>query len=261
MRALVIPLLRAAHFIPTLAVTSLSFALALPTSEATTALGIALTVFTGQLIVGWSNDLIDYSDDLGHNRQNKPLIAGLISPSTLQIALALATLAVILLTLFGPLTAFFGLLHLFAVLSAVAYNAKLKATPFSFLPYLFSFGLLPIFILGATKHDSEPWMSAVGALFGVGLHLANVFKDLEQDRESGIYGLPQILGEKLCRIGCALCFGIGSLILYWKTTSNLSLFIVIASIIFLLPIPARFAFPFAMALGVAVMAVLIGTIS
>ena len=256
-----IALLRAAHFTPTLAVTSLTFALALRTSQPVTAFGIALTVFAGQLIVGWSNDLIDYSDDLSHNRVHKPLVAGSISAGTVQIAIAAATLVLLSLTIFGPLTSFFGLLHLLTVLSAVAYNAKLKATPLSFLPYLFSFGLLPIFILGATKHDSAPWMFAIGALFGVGLHLANVFKDLDQDRASGIMGLPQILGARLCRIGCALCFGIGSLILYTATASNASLVIVIASAIFLRPIPAKFAFPYAMALGMAVMAVLISTIS
>jgi len=261
MRAQIIPILRAAHFIPTLAVTSLSFALAFRTSQATTALSIAITVLTGQLIVGWSNDLIDYSDDLAHDRQNKPLVAGAISARTLQFALALACLALMLLTLFGALSGFFGLLHLFAVLSAVAYNAKLKETPLSFLPYLFSFGLLPIFILGATNYESELWMGVIGALFGVGLHLANVFKDLEQDRESGIFGLPQILGEKFCRIGCALCFGTGSLILFGTTESNASLAVASAAAVFLLPIPARFAFPYAMALGAAVMTVLISTIS
>ncbi len=63
------------------------------------------------------------ADDLFHNRSHKPLVAGSISARTLQIAITVDTIALIGLTIFGPLTSFFGLLHLLAVLSAVAYNA------------------------------------------------------------------------------------------------------------------------------------------
>jgi 4-hydroxybenzoate polyprenyltransferase len=165
------------------------------------------------------------------------------------------------LTLFGALAGRFGLLHLLAVLSALAYNLKLKSTPLSFLPYLFSFGLLPIIVLGATKYPIETWMAAIGALFGVGAHLANVFKDLEQDRESGIFGLPQILGTTYARIGCALCFGGGAFILFATTSRKEALVIVLTSTIFLLPIPRKYVFPFAMVLGISVMSVFISAIS
>lgn len=254
-------LLRAAHFLPTATVTLLTLALAWRTSDFATASGVALTVFTGQLITGWSNDFLDYSDDLTHNRGNKPLVAGLITLRSLKIAILVAAFTLICLTLLGPLSGPYGMLHLLAVLSAVAYNLKLKATPLSFFPYVFSFGLLPIIVLGATQFSIERWMPAVGALFGLGAHLANVFKDIEQDRESGIFGLPQILGEKYSRIGCALSFCSGAIILFAKTSQPEALVIVLASIIFLLPIPRRFAFPFAMALGLAIMATFIASIS
>lgn len=254
-------LLKAAHFLPTLTVTFLTFALAWRTSDGSTAAGISLTIFTGQLITGWSNDFLDYSDDLAHNRGNKPLVAGWITLRSLKIAIFLAVIILIGLTLLGPLSGRYGILHLLAVLSAVAYNLKLKSTPISFLPYAFSFGLLPIIILGATHYSIELWMPAVGALFGLGAHLANVFKDLEQDQESGIFGLPQILGEKYSRIGCALSFGIGALLLFRATSRPEALAIIVASLIFLVPIPRRFAFPFAMTLGLAVMATFIASIS
>lgn len=253
-------LLRAAHFVPTLTVTAISYLLSWQLSNITTAFGIAATVFTGQLVVGWTNDYRDYSDDLVHNRQNKPLVSELITLKILARATYLAVFALLALTCFGPLAGKFGFAHLLAVASAVAYNFKLKSTAISFLPFAFSFGLLPVIILGATGGQSELWMVSIGALFGVGVHLANVFKDLEDDRASGIYGLPQKLGVKKSRLGCAISFGGGGLVLALNTAEQSAWLIVLASMIFLIPLPRKYIFPFAMALGLAVMAVFIAAI-
>lgn len=250
-------LLRAAHFVPTLTVTAISYLLAWQLSDMTTAFGVAVTVFTGQLVVGWTNDYRDYSDDLVHDRQNKPLVSGLVTLSILSRATYLAVFVLLALTYFGPLTGKFGFAHLLAVASAVAYNFKLKSTAISFLPFAFSFGLLPVIILGATGQQSEFWMFPIGALFGVGVHLANVFKDLENDRASGIYGLPQKLGVKKSRFWCAISFGSGGLVLALNTGEHAAWLIVLASILFLIPLPRKFIFPFAMALGLAVMGVFI----
>lgn len=257
----VLGLLRATHFLPTVTVTTLTFLLAWRTSDLQTATGIAATVLTGQLIVGWSNDLVDFTDDLLHERRNKPLVSGSISLSSLKWSCALAGVALLTLTIVGPLTGRFGLAHLLAVVSAIAYNFKLKATPLSFLPYAFSFGFLPVIILGATGQPSKFWMVLIGATFGIGVHLANVFKDIEDDRESGIYGMPQILGVKKSRIGCSLAFGTGGLILALNTGEKSAWLIVVGAISFLLPIPSKFIFPFAMLLGLAVMGVFIMAIS
>ena len=256
----IIGLLRAAHFVPTLTVTVISYVLSWQLSDITTAFGITATVFMGQLVVGWTNDYRDYSDDLVHNRQNKPLVSGLITLKILARATYLAVFALLALTYFGPLAGKFGFAHLLAVASAVAYNFRLKSTAISFLPFAFSFGLLPVIILGATGGQSELWMVSIGALFGVGVHLANVFKDLENDRASGIYGLPQKLGIRRSRFGCAISFGGGGLILALNTAEQSAWLIVLASIIFLIPLPRKYIFPFAMALGLAVMAVFIAAI-
>ena len=245
---------------PTFTVTTISYLLAWQLNDITTAFGIAATVFTGQLVVGWTNDYRDYSDDLVHNRQNKPLVSGLITLNILARATYLAIAALLALTYFGPLAGKFGFAHLLAVASAVAYNFKLKSTAISFLPFAFSFGLLPVIILGATGGQSELWMVSIGSLFGVGVHLANVFKDLEDDRASGIYGLPQKLGVKRSRFGCAISFGGGGLVLALKTGEQSAWLIVLASIIFLIPLPRKYIFPFAMALGLAVMAVFVAAI-
>ena len=255
-----IGLLRSAHFVPTLTVTTISYLLSWRLTDITTAFSIAATVFTGQLVVGWTNDYRDYSDDLLHNRQNKPLVSGLITLKILARATFLAGFVLLALTYFGPLSGKFGFVHLLAVASAVAYNFKLKSTAISFLPFAFSFGLLPVIILGATGRQSELWMVSIGTLFGVGVHLANVFKDLENDRASGIYGLPQKLGVNKSRLGCAISFGGGGLVLALNTGEQSAWLIVVASIIFLIPLPRKFIFPFAMALGLAVMGVFIAAI-
>jgi 4-hydroxybenzoate polyprenyltransferase len=82
-------LLKASHFGPTLLVTAISFGFATYYWWEGPAYVIAFGVFTGQLVVGWSNDLYDFEDDLKHNRQNKPLVSGVITREFLQRCLRL----------------------------------------------------------------------------------------------------------------------------------------------------------------------------
>ena len=72
-------LLKASHFGPTMAVTVISLLLATNLWWEGPAIVIAFGVFLGQLLVGWSNDLNDYPDDLKHNRTVKPLVSGEIT--------------------------------------------------------------------------------------------------------------------------------------------------------------------------------------
>jgi 4-hydroxybenzoate polyprenyltransferase len=78
----------------------------------------------------------------------------------------------------------------------VAYNFYFKFTFLSPLPFAFAFAILPSCI--AISKDVTPplWMWLGGALLGCAAHFINVLKDLEQDRQSEIRGLPQILGKK-----------------------------------------------------------------
>jgi 4-hydroxybenzoate polyprenyltransferase len=50
----------------------------------------------------------------------------------------------------------------------------------------------------AISKDVTPplWMWLGGALLGSAAHFINVLKDLEQDRESQINGLPQQIGKR-----------------------------------------------------------------
>ena len=96
-------LLKASHFGPTLIVTTISWFFAAHYWWEGPAYVIAFGVFTGQLVVGWSNDLYDYKDDLMHNRQNKPLVSGVISQSYLKRWLTFMVPVSFVANLLGPL--------------------------------------------------------------------------------------------------------------------------------------------------------------
>ena len=75
--------------------------------------------------------------------------------------------------------------------------------------------------------DSTPplWYISAAALIGVAAHFANVLKDLDQDLESKIKGLPQHIGKKGSRIVTSLLLVTATLILH-NANSNMPLLIV-----------------------------------
>jgi 4-hydroxybenzoate polyprenyltransferase len=191
-----IGLKRASHFGPTMLVTAISYFFAQLYWWEGPSMVIAFAFFCGQLVVGWSNDLIDYKDDLRHNRLKKPLVAGLITPKYLQRWLQIMLPIALLTNLFGPLGFIGGGLSLFAVGWAVAYNFYFKFNVFSPLPYAVAFAALPS-CMALSKGLMPPvWMWLGGALFGVAAHFLNVIKDMKEDNQSGIKGIPQRLGTK-----------------------------------------------------------------
>jgi 4-hydroxybenzoate polyprenyltransferase len=192
-----IGLLRASHFGPNLLVTFISLFFAQLYWWEGPALVIAIGVFCGQLVVGWSNDIIDYQDDLLHNRQKKPLVSGQISLRLLQNSLRVMLPIAIVINLFGPLGLIGGGLSVLAIGLAVAYNFYFKFTIFSWLPFAFAFGSLPSCMALSKGESPALWMWLGGALLGTAAHFLNVIKDMEQDKASGIKGLPQMLGSKV----------------------------------------------------------------
>lgn len=192
----IIGLLRASHFGPNLLVTFISLFFASLYWWEGPAIVIAIGVFCGQLVVGWSNDVIDYKDDLLHNRQKKPLVSGQIPLRLLQNCLRVVTPLAIVINLFGPLGFVGGGLSVLAIGLAVAYNFYFKFTIFSCLPYAIAFGALPSCMALSKELAPEMWMWLGGALLGTAAHFLNVVKDMDEDRVSGIKGLPQRLGTK-----------------------------------------------------------------
>ncbi len=189
-------LLKASHFVPSLIVSSIAFVFGVHYWWEGPAYVIAFTVFTGQLVVGWSNDLYDFADDQNHQRMNKPLVSGVITEKYLRSWLIFMVPFSFLANILGPLGFKGGLLYWLGIGFGVAYNFYFKFTFLSPLPFAFAFAILPSCI--AISKDVTPplWMWLGGALLGCAAHFINVLKDLEQDRQSEIRGLPQILGKK-----------------------------------------------------------------
>jgi 4-hydroxybenzoate polyprenyltransferase len=157
---------------------------------------VVAAVFTGQLSVGWSNDLIDAARDRSVHRTDKPLATGAIAEGTVRAACIVAVVLTVLLSLAcGPVA---GGVHLVFVACGWAYNLRLKSTAWSWLPYAVAFGILPVFVTAAQRPPALPpaWGPAVGALLGVGAHLVNALPDLQDDADTGVRGLPHRIGAR-----------------------------------------------------------------
>jgi 4-hydroxybenzoate polyprenyltransferase len=206
-------LLRACHPEPTAAVTL--FATALAISVGRGGLGVAAVaaaVVTGQLSVGWSNDVIDRDRDAAGERMEKPLAAHDLAPMTVAVAAGAALAACVPLSFASGWPA--GWAHLAAVAGAWAYNLGLKATPASVVPYAVSFALLPAFVvLGRPGHPLPPvWLPLAAALLGAGAHFANTLPDLATDAHTGVRGLPQRAGATASRWSAVLLLVAGSVV-------------------------------------------------
>jgi 4-hydroxybenzoate polyprenyltransferase len=186
----------AAHFGPTMLITTISFLLAARLWWEGPAYLIAFTVFLGQLLIGWSNDIYDYQDDLKHNRVNKPLVSGQLKIEDLKKATFILLPIALLANLLGPLGLKGGAVYLLGVGCGIAYNFYFKFRITSPIAYFIALAALPASIFYAVDRDPPLWVLATSSLLGVAFHFANVLKDLSADRDSNIGGLPQRLGKK-----------------------------------------------------------------
>jgi len=187
--------LRAAHFGPTVIVTTASFLLSLSQYSIIDSLRVAIAIFAGQLVVGWSNDFIDAPLDIAAHRTKKPIVSKEINPEQLKGSIVFALVAAVLLSLFSPLGLTGTLIHFLGILSATFYNFKLKPTILSPIPYIVSFGALPWAIYLPTGNQPPLWLFIDFMLIAVAFHFFNVLKDFQWDINQGILGLPQRLGK------------------------------------------------------------------
>jgi 4-hydroxybenzoate polyprenyltransferase len=213
-----VALVRAAHAPPTIAVTAFATSLAATSGRdlAGTVL-VAAAVLTGQLSIGWCNDLVDRDRDRAAGRTDKPIASGAVSATAVQLACGLAATACIPLSLTSGWRA--GLCHLIGVAGGWAYNLGLKRTLLSWLPYAMSFALLGAFLsYGLPGHPApHGWVLAAGALLGVGAHFLNVVPDVEADRLAGVNGLPQRLGAARARTGGAVLLAASAAVVTFGT--------------------------------------------
>ncbi|MGD9960569.1 UbiA family prenyltransferase [Nocardioides sp.] len=192
-----IALLQAAHGGPALAVTAVAAALALSADLGVgRALMVVGAVFTGQLSIGWSNDLADLGRDQRAGRRDKPLVNGTLDVRLVTNACRVALFASVVLSLACGAVA--GAVNLLCTAAGWTYNLGLKSTWWSWLPYAVAFGGLPVFVsLAQVDAPFPPWWAPVaGALLGVGAHFVNVVPDLADDEATGVRGLPHRLGAR-----------------------------------------------------------------
>lgn len=190
-------LARSSHPGPVVGVTLITVLLGVAVGLAP--LGVAVlgaTMLANQLSIGLGNDWLDAARDRATGRRDKPVARGEISVATVRaVALVCAGASVALSAALGiP----FALAHLVALAGGWAYNAGLKRTAASAVPYLVSFGLLPTLATLALPEVAVAawWATVAAALLGLAAHVANVLPDLADDAATGVRGLPHRLGAR-----------------------------------------------------------------
>jgi len=197
-----VSLVLACHPLPALAMTvGMTVAAALTGRPGLEVGLVAATVLTGQLTVGWINDVVDRERDRQVGRQDKPVAMGWVDPGTVVFAAACAVLLVVPLSVANGTYA--GIAHLGAVVSAWLSNFWFRRTVLSWLPFAVSFGLLPAFLsyggLGGGMHGGPPTiaMTVLAAMLGVGIHFLDALPDLVEDKETGVRHLPLRIAMKV----------------------------------------------------------------
>jgi 4-hydroxybenzoate polyprenyltransferase len=207
---------RLIHPAPAAAVTALSGLLALILArEAGPVDQAAVVLMTGsvagsQVFTGATNDLADQARDASL-RLGKPLPAGDLSASAaLWIAAAGLALQLVASGRLGTDTLVLGVV---ASASALAYNLWLSRTPLSVVPYLVSFGVLPLWVASGVGVPLERVAPAVAlvAPFAAAAHLANTLRDFDADAAVGSRCLAQVLGRRTAhRVALVLALGVGA---------------------------------------------------
>ncbi|MGL4339937.1 MAG: UbiA family prenyltransferase [Rhodoglobus sp.] len=188
-------LVRSAHPGPTLVVTTITVILGASITIPMGRLAVLGTaMMLGQAAVGLSNDVIDADRDKSVGRKDKPLAAGEMSRASAGAAAIVAACIAVALTISLGWAA--TVTHVIFITAGFLYNAGLKNSVFSVAPYLLGFGLLPLIITLSRSEPAcaTPWALLTGALLGVAAHFANVLPDLDDDKTTGIQGLPHRLG-------------------------------------------------------------------
>lgn len=193
------------------AVVGLAFAAADGPPPWWTATRMALAMLLVQFAIGAANDVFDRELD-ARTKPWKPIPAGLVGvrPAAVLVATFIASAIALTATLGFPAL---------AVLCAgaacgLAYDAALKRSPLSALPFAVAIPLLPIWVYVALD-AWEPvlwWLLPLGALLGFTIHLANTAPDIESDAANGVRGLAHRLGLRRSLIAAWTAFALALLL-------------------------------------------------
>lgn len=164
-------LLLSAHPWPSFTVAAICAALGLAILPPWRIAVVGLAVLFGQFSVGLSNDWLDAERDRPAGRTDKPVAMGELGESTARNAAIIAGAFGLVLTLGVGVPA--TLAHAVFIAAGWAYNLGVKKTGYSVVPYIVGFGVLP---------------------------------DLEQDRLTGVAGLPHRMGRRGSVIAAGIVF-------------------------------------------------------
>jgi 4-hydroxybenzoate polyprenyltransferase len=173
---------------------------------------IVLSVAGSQVATGAFNAWADRGRAAGV-RPDKPIPVDDIGPRT-AVGIGVGGLALQAATSL-PLGWLALLLGAAATLSALAYDLWLSRTPASLLPYLVSFGLLPLWIAAGVGLPVERVIGAslLVAPFAAAAHLANTLRDFEADAAFGSRSLVQLLGRhRSQRLAIGLAISVGLIV-------------------------------------------------
>ena len=213
MNRVVVGLVRLVHPFPSALDAAVTLALALlagATSGRAALLGLAMLAI--QFSIGASNDVLDAPADALAGRA-KPVVDGRISPRVaLGVAAFTGPAGLVLAALAGPAAALvastgYGI--------GLAYDLRLKASPWSWLPYATGIPLVPVFAwVGATGNLPVPILvlAGLGVLGGTALAIANSLADANRDAASGTVTVATALGQRRAiRLGALLTFLVGGI--------------------------------------------------
>jgi 4-hydroxybenzoate polyprenyltransferase len=162
-------------------------------------------MFCLQASIGSVNDLVDLERDRDR-KPGKPLPCGQVSIRSARLIAGAGLVVGLLLSLAGgpPVLAF----ALLGVGTGYAYDLRLKASAWSWLPFAVGLPLLPIYAwLGATGTIPAAFLLLVplAVVAGAALALANELADDERDRAAGLRTAVGALGRELAwRLGAVL---------------------------------------------------------
>ena len=169
------------------------------------ALLLGASMLAIQLSIGAFNDLFDLPADMVAGR-SKPLVDGRVGARpALGVGIACGLAGLVLAGFAGLAT---GLVACAGYCIGLAYDLRLKASPWSWLPYAAGIPLLPVFAwIGATGELPGPILvlAGLGVLGGASLAIANALADAERDTASRTTTVATALGRpRAIRLGALL---------------------------------------------------------
>ena len=206
-------LLRLAHPLPTLLNAAIAAALTTTAGGSFNQAALAaLTMLGIHTSIGAMNDLLDQTSDVG--RAEKPLVGGTVSPREARVMVVVAATA-------GLAAASALNTTSLAVAAAGAtlgylYNAGIKRTPISFLPFALGVALIPAFAwsaAGAPLPEAIAILCLIALPGGSALALQNALADRELDKSVGANGAVVRLGHQRTILLIALLHSLTYLLL------------------------------------------------